>query len=40
MVNKLFVKLFQPKYPRGYTGRHRAPLELRQLGRPAVKRAA
>lgn len=37
MLNKLFVELFQAKQPRGYTGRHRAPSEPRQLDQPAVK---
>jgi hypothetical protein len=25
MINRLFGAVFTPKYPRNYTGRHRAP---------------
>ena len=36
MISKLIDALFLPKYPRGYTGRHRAEFSLARASRPAV----
>ncbi len=39
MISKLFDAVFAPKYPRGYTGRHRAELVLVGAARPNMARA-
>jgi hypothetical protein len=36
MISKLFNALFTPKYPRGYTGRHRAEFALALAARPGI----
>jgi hypothetical protein len=39
MISKLFDAMFTPKYPRGYTGRHRAAYALAGANNPGVTRA-
>ena len=39
MISKLFGAMFTPKYPRGYTGRHRAEFALASAGKPSLSRA-
>jgi hypothetical protein len=38
MITKLLDAMFNPKYPRGYTGRHRAEFAPVRAGRPARTR--
>jgi hypothetical protein len=35
MISKLIGALFTPRYPKGYTGRHRAEFALARATRPA-----
>jgi hypothetical protein len=39
MISKLFESMFTPKYPRGYTGRHRAELAFASAGKSGLVRA-
>jgi hypothetical protein len=39
MISKLFESVFTVKYPRGYTGRHRAEYALAGAGRTSLERA-
>jgi hypothetical protein len=39
MISKMFDAMFTPKYPRGYTGRHRAEFALVTVGKPSLARA-
>ncbi|HEY1486329.1 MAG TPA: hypothetical protein VGF84_09500 [Micromonosporaceae bacterium] len=39
MISKLFDSVFTAKYPRGYTGRHRAEFALAGAGRSSLVRA-
>jgi hypothetical protein len=39
MISKLFDAMFTPKYPRGYTGRHRAEFALVGAAKPSLARA-
>jgi hypothetical protein len=39
MISKLFESMFTPKYPRGYTGRHRAEFALTGAGKSGLVRA-
>jgi hypothetical protein len=38
MINRMFDAMFTPKYPKGYTGRHRAQLALVRAITPAFAR--
>jgi hypothetical protein len=38
MINRIFDAMFTPKYPKGYTGRHRAQLAFARASAPAVAR--
>jgi hypothetical protein len=39
MINRLFDAMFTPKYPKGYTGRHRAQLAFVKAVTPARVRS-
>ena len=39
MISKLFDSMFTPKYPRGYTGRHRAEFALAGASKSSLIRA-
>jgi hypothetical protein len=39
MISKMFDAMFTPKYPRGYTGRHRAEFALASVAKPGLARA-
>ena len=39
MINRIFDAVFAPKYPKGYTGRHRAQLAVVKVVTPALARA-
>ncbi len=36
MISKFIDAMFLPKYPRGYTGRHRAEFALARAAKPAT----
>jgi hypothetical protein len=38
MISRIFDAMFTPKYPKGYTGRHRAQLAFVRASAPAVAR--
>jgi hypothetical protein len=38
VISRIFDAMFTPKYPKGYTGRHRAALVFVKASAPAVAR--